>query len=688
MLLMIVLFGICAGVIVFLFPREGRFKYEFEEGKTWQHETLIAPFDFAIQKSQAEVDSSYADIKKRTPPVYKMDESVRGINVRKMREAAAADWNSASQSKSGGGAIGEVLISEKRDSIRQLRNVEASERILNAVYEQGIADILDEHSDVLNVSVVRGNVSNTLNVSDLLTRSSAISRAEELLKEEPRVDEEFIRTLLSSTIDYNVRHDAHLSQLLLEEELGEVSMYKGKVSLGDVIIKEGDVVTGERYQKLHSFKEVYEKQVGGREGRLIVLLGQILLVALCMAAMGLFLSMYYPAAISLPSRVLFLLSLTLLAILMAKFALKFDFLHLYLAPICIVPIIVRAFYDGRMALFMHVVVVFIISFIAPNPFEFVFLQIFAGILLLYGIRNLRSRSQFFNSAFVLFASYAVTFFGLNILQEGTLENINWQTYAWFGGNALLSLFAYPLIYLFEKAFGFLSEVSLLELTDSNNPLLRELNEKAPGTFQHTLQVSNLAEEAIRVIGGDPLLMRAGALYHDIGKMVQPGYFIENQRANQNPHDELAPEESSTIIINHVIEGIEIARKHSLPDPVIDFIRTHHGTTRTEYFYLKAAELDPEISPEVFTYPGPKPYSKETAVLMMADAVEAASRSMKEHTQAGLGELIDKIIDRQIQLDQFANSDVTFADINRIKKVFMKKLINIYHVRIEYPEATA
>lgn len=686
--LMITLFAICTGVIVFLFPREGRFKYEFEEGKIWKHETLKAPFDFPIQKSQSEIDSSNKAIQDRTPPVYDMDPSIRGMNIRKFREAIESSWDESEKSKQGAGALGERLLSDRRDSLRQERHLALGEEILNGLYGQGIADVQTVHAQSPQINLVQGNVANSVRVSDLLTIETAMVRAMSDARGGVNIDQELMADLFATTIHFNVHYDSQLSQLMVNEALAQVSLVKGKITLGDVIINADELVTTEKFQVLNSFKETHEQQIGSKQGLLIVLLGQILLVALCMAAMGLFLSMYYPAAISLPSRVLFLLALTLLAILMAKFALTFSSLNLYLAPICIVPIIVRAFYDGRMALFMHVVVVFIISFIAPNPFEFVFLQIFAGILLLYGIRNLRSRSQFFNSAFVLFISYALTFFGLNILQEGTLQNINWITYAWFGGNALLSLFAYPLIYLFEKAFGFLSEVSLLELTDSNKPLLRELNEKAPGTFQHTLQVSNLAEEAILVIGGDSLLMRAGALYHDIGKIGQPEYFIENQRVAMNPHDELVPEESSAIIINHVIHGIEIARRHNLPDPVIDFIRTHHGTTRTEYFYQKALELDPEVDPDIFTYPGPKPYSKETAVLMMADSVEAASRSMKEHSQASLIDLIDNIIDRQIQLDQFANSDVTFADINKIKKVFVKKLMNIYHVRIEYPESTS
>jgi putative nucleotidyltransferase with HDIG domain len=328
-----------------------------------------------------------------------------------------------------------------------------------------------------------------------------------------------------------------------------------------------------------------------------------------------------------------------------------------------------------------------LSFIVPSSFEFAFLQIFAGILLLYGMKTLAKRSQFFNAAVVIFLSYSATYLGLNIVQEGQFTGIHLSNYAWFGGNALLSMLAFPLIYFFERSFGFLSEISLLEISDSNNDLLRALSEKAPGTFQHTLQVANLAEEGIREIGGNVLLMRAGALYHDIGKMEAPQFFTENQHGI-NPHDDMGEEESARTIIHHVIKGIELARKHRLPEEVIDFIRSHHGTTRVEYFYRTAVNQrgEEDVDEALFRYPGPMPFSRETAVLMMADSVEAASRSLPDYSEERLNNLIESIVSHQQKMGQFENADITFKEITKVKKVFLKKLLNIYHSRIAYPDS--
>lgn len=284
-------------------------------------------------------------------------------------------------------------------------------------------------------------------------------------------------------------------------------------------------------------------------------------------------------------------------------------------------------------------------------------------------------------------AYSLSYSGISVIQEGKFTNIDWTIIAWFGASAGLTLFSYPLIYLFEKIFGFTSDVSLMELADINSPLLRELALRAPGTFQHSLQVANLAEEAILAVGGSSLLVRTGALYHDIGKMEMPMYFIENQYTGVNPHDELSFEDSAKIITGHVNKGIEIAKKNNLPDALIDFIRTHHGTTKAQYFYLSFLKSfpDQEVDESIFRYPGPIPFSKETAVLMMADSVEAASRSLKKYDAEIIGELVEKVIDRQIEQNQFANADITFKNINSIKKIFKKKLLNIHHLRIEYPK---
>tara|TARA_R110002072_G_scaffold17997_3_gene67629 strand:- start:14 stop:1012 length:999 start_codon:yes stop_codon:yes gene_type:complete len=330
--------------------------------------------------------------------------------------------------------------------------------------------------------------------------------------------------------------------------------------------------------------------------------------------------------------------------------------------------------------------VLLVGFIAPNPFEFVVIQLIAGIITLFTIRNLQRRGQFFLVALLVFALYSLVYLALELIQEATLSNINWKFFAWFFGSGLILLFTYPLIYLFEKIFGLVSDVTLMELADTNRRLLRKLNTKAPGTFQHSLQVANLAEEAIRTIGGNALLVRTGALYHDIGKMNMPNYFIENQNSDYNPHDEISPEESAVIIIDHVIHGIELARRYKLPDILIDFIRTHHGTSTIRFFWKKFQNENPDVDldEDLFRYPGPIPYSKETAVLMMADSVEAASRSLKNYDAESIENLIEGIISNQIEEKQFIHSDITFRDILQIKKIFKKRLMNIYHVRMAYP----
>jgi putative nucleotidyltransferase with HDIG domain len=348
----------------------------------------------------------------------------------------------------------------------------------------------------------------------------------------------------------------------------------------------------------------------------------------------------------------------------------------------------RAFFDTRLALFSHLLTIIMISVNMPGDrYSFLLIQTLAGITAIFSLANMRNRSQLFFSVIAILGAYIVLHISLIIVMEGDFNSIRSVDFINYTISAVLVLLAYPLIFLFEKMFGFVSDVTLLELADTNNPLLRELAEKAPGTFQHSMQVANLAEEAIRRIGGNTLLIRAGALYHDIGKGELPVYFIENQAGGINPHDELSFEESASIIISHVIRGIEKAQAAKLPDQVVDFIRTHHGTTNTTYFLTLYKNNNPDeiVDDELFRYPGPIPYSKETAVLMMADAVEASSRSLKKYDAESIDALVEEIIDHQADQHQFDNADITLKDITAIKKIFKKKLRSIYHVRVEYPK---
>jgi len=349
------------------------------------------------------------------------------------------------------------------------------------------------------------------------------------------------------------------------------------------------------------------------------------------------------------------------------------------------PLILKAFFDPRLGLFTHVLTVLLLGFIVPNSFEYVFLQIIAGIVTIQTISELHKRANLFISVGQITLVYIIAYFAFYVIHEGNFETIHWVTFGLFVLNGLATLAAFPLIYIYEKLFSLVSDVSLLELSDTNSKLLKELSDKAPGTFHHSLQVANLAEAAANEIGANSMLVRVGALYHDIGKMNNPAYFTENQTTSVNPHNELSPVESAKIIINHVIEGIELAKKNNLPDRVIDFIRTHHGTSLVYYFYRKAYEVDETVNREDFQYPGPIPYSKETAILMMSDSVEAASKSLKNPTFTTINQFVDKIINKQIEEDQFLNANITFKEIESIKKVLKQKLTNIYHLRIEYPE---
>ncbi len=359
----------------------------------------------------------------------------------------------------------------------------------------------------------------------------------------------------------------------------------------------------------------------------------------------------------------------------------------YVIPFVLVPIFLKTFFDIRYALFVHMITLLLAGFWVPNSYQFVLMNFLAGLVGLFSLRSYYKRGILFYTATFVMAAYAVIYIMLSLLQEGDFSQINWINVLWLAGNGLLILTVYPLVFLFERIFGFLSDATLFELSDTNQPLLRTLAEKAPGTFQHSMQVANLAEEAVLKVGGNSLLVRAGAMYHDIGKMENPQYFIENQHGRVNPHNELDERSSARVIIDHVIKGVEIAKKHNLPEKIIDFITSHHGTSTVQYFYRSFINTNPEEEVDIseFTYPGPKPANKEHAVLMMADSVEAASRTLKTYTRESISELVENIVSRQVEEEQFSDADITFADITAVKEIFKNRLSNIYHSRIEYPE---
>ena len=451
-------------------------------------------------------------------------------------------------------------------------------------------------------------------------------------------------TLLEPNLSYN----ASYSERALEELYATISLTRGLVRKGEKIISANAIIDGPGFEKLRSLKQQFSAENSSTANNLWTIAGYAIMVVLLLVILMLFLYQYRPNIFDDNIKLTFLFFNLLLMVGASTTIIKFDAAYIYALPICVFPLITKAFFDPRLGLFIHVLTVVLIGFIVPNSFEYVVLQVLAGMVTILSADELYRRANLFLTVFQITLIYLLTYFAFYIIRNGDVQSIDFLVLGFFIINGLLTLFVQPLIYLYEKVFGLVSDVSLLELSDTNSPVFRELSNKAPGTFHHSLQVANLAEAAADAIEANVLLTRVGAMYHDIGKINRPNFFSENQRGTVSPHDDLSPRESARIIINHVIEGIELAKKYNLPDRVIDFIRTHHGTSKVYYFYKKQKEINPELDVADFTYRGPKPFSKETAVVMMSDAVEAASKSIKEPTKESLENFVTKIIDTQME----------------------------------------
>ena len=457
------------------------------------------------------------------------------------------------------------------------------------------------------------------------------------------------------------------------------------ISEGTLIISKGQVIEDDQFSVLDSLKSEYESQVWSSNNYNWVMVAYTLLVALALLMLLLFLRKYRTEVFENNTKVTFIFFNIVVMILLTTLVINYNSEYLYVVPLCILPLVLKAFFDARLGLFAHVLTVLLLGFIVPNSYEYMFLQIIAGIVTILTVSELYKRANLFISVGHITLIYIISYFAFFVIHEGQIFNVELKTFGYFVLGGLATLFVQPLIYIYEKLFGLVSDVSLLELSDTNTKLLKELSNKAPGTFHHSLNVANLAEASANEIGANAMLVRVGALYHDIGKMKNPTFFTENQSTGINPHDELSAKESANVIVNHVLDGIEIAKKNNLPDKVIDFIRTHHGTSTIYYFYMKEKSVIEDADEKDFSYLGPKPFSKETAILMMCDSVEAASKSLKLPTSTKINAFVENIIDKQVENGQFLNADITFRDIESIKKVLKLKLANIYHLRIEYPE---
>ncbi|MFW6275760.1 MAG: HD family phosphohydrolase, partial [bacterium] len=566
---------------------------------------------------------------------------------------------------------------------------------LQDVYQNGILQQSpDTHEILEGKNEIRKRVGTTvtkIDISKLYSEKSAYNKVSSEMQQFRQNNPDSVQWLnelsLDKYITANLTFDQETTEKEIQEATKNISLTKGMMQMGERIILQGEIVDDEKYQILESLKYSFEKERGKSINKYMVSIGKGILILFLMILVFTFLYIYRLDIIHQFSKLSFMLLLMVSIVALTNFINIMPEVNIYLVPFAVYPIIIRIFFDSRTAIFTLIIATLLTGFYAPNNYEFVLMQITAGVVAVFSLNKMHRRGHIIMAAMLVFVSYSLVFATLEMIYEGTLAAFNIKMLQWFAISSVLILLVYPLVYVFEKIFGFVSDVTLIELSDTNQPLLRKLAEEAPGTFQHSMQIANIAEDIILKIDGNPFLVRAGALYHDIGKIARPGFFIENQAIGINPHDKIDNLKSAEIIIDHVRNGIKMAKKHKLPEPLIEFIATHHGTTKASYFFLKHHQENPEKNNDEtpFIYPGPLPKSKEASVVMMVDGIEAASRSLKEKTYDKLKELIDKMIDQKIKDRQLENSDLTFNDISIIKETLLSKLINIYHIRIEYPE---
>ena len=660
-------FIVAALLLSYFFPREGKFKYQFYEGKPWRYGLLTAPSNFPIYKSDAQVKAEQDSALKKFQPYYRVNPMIETNQIDKLR----ADYQS------------HLSVKVTPAYMQYI------EKMLQQLYTNGIVSSQDFESlraaNYTYINLLRNTISSKHHVSDLFTVKSAY---EFIINNCPAsLNKALLQSCdINNYLSENVSYDQDMSDKVRNELLQSVPISSGVVQAGERIVDRGEIVDSHTYNVLRSLKTVYESKSGGAQRHNFMLAGQIILVFGLLFCYWLYLWSFRPKILHNRRNTFFLLSCIFSAVLITEICVTYNLFSVYIIPYAIIPIVVRTFFDSRTALFTHLITVLISSVMTPFPHEFLILQIIAGMVVTFSLKELSQRSQLMHCALFVFLSYALSYLSLVLYQDADLNKIHWVMMLYFGINFILLTFAYLLVYMLEKVFGYISPITLVELSNINNDVLKKLSETCPGTFQHSLQVSILASEAASRIGANAQLVRTGAMYHDIGKMSNPLYFTENQ--NQvNPHSALSFEESAQRVISHVTEGVKIAEKAGLPKEIIDFIRTHHGRGKAKYFYnsYKNQYPDRPVDDSLFTYPGPNPFTKETAIVMMADSVEAASRSLKEHTEESISQLVNKIIDTQIADGLLKNAPMTFRDVESVKRVFIEKLKIMYHTRISYPD---
>lgn len=662
------IFVVTVSIISYFMPKEGKFNYDFELDTPWKYGLLQASFDFPIHKSEQQIQKEQDSLLVLYQPYFDVDKNVEKNMLLKLRE----DYNQH--------------LKHSLPSSDYIRHIE---RTLKHIYEKGVLSVQDaqllSEDSIQTILLVDKNVATSQPVDRLYSVKGAY---EHLLNADTlHYNKRILQACnLDNYLTSNINYDLEKSEASLQELLSTVSPAKGVVQNGQKIVDRGEIIDQQTYDILNSLRHAWEKRSDTVQEIHLTFIGQTLLVSVLILCFMIFLELFRKEYYQRKRSVLLLFALIVFFPVILSIMVEENLSNVYVVPLAMIPIIIGIFLDSRTAFMAHTTIILICSIFLRYPHQFIILQMAAGMTAIYSLRELSQRSQLLRTALIVVISYAILYFAFELIQEDDLTKLNTRMYIYFVINGILLLFVYPLLFILEKTFGFTSNVTLVELSNINNKLLRQMSEVVPGTFQHSLQMANLAAEAANKIGANSQLVRTGALYHDIGKMVNPAFFTENQ-TNVNPHKNLSYEQSAQVIINHITDGIKLAEKHQLPKVIKDFIRTHHGKGVAKYFYIsyKNEHPDEEIDIEKFSYPGPNPFTKEQAILMMADAVEAASRSLSEYTEESIGTLIEKIIDGQVSEGYFKECPITFKDIAIVKALFKEKLKTVYHTRITYPE---
>jgi putative nucleotidyltransferase with HDIG domain len=657
---------VTTAIIVWLMPRNSTTNFKIERGKPWIYTELSAPFDFPIYKSDDVVKAERDSMMRQYEPYFIMNSEIAGKHIRQFYK----DYNK------GIPGLTDDYLSIVANRLREL-------------YGKGImnnTDFTRLHQDSSRmIRIINGKDAASAAVSDLYSVASAY---EQIFQDESLAKHKDIlqKCNLNDYISSNLTYDKERSEASLNELRNSIALASGIVQRGQKIVDRGDIVDKKTYNILMSYKKETERREEGKKGLSLVIVGQVLYVMILIACFTIYLTLFRKDYFEKARSTAMLYSLIVLFTVIASLMVEHSVLHVYIVPFAMVPIFIRVFMDSRTAFMAHFTMITICACILQHPLEFICVETVAGLTAIFSLRELSSRSQlFWTAVFVTFAS-ALANLSLEWIRNSDILKLSLSEYNYIVINGILLFCSYPLLYLIEKTFGFTSNITLIELSDMNKTLLRKMSEVAPGTFQHSIQVGNLAAEIANKIGAKSQLVRTGALYHDIGKMMNPVYFTENQ-SGVNPHEKLGAIDSAQMIISHVTEGVKLAEKYNLPNTIKDFISTHHGLGKTKFFYIQYKNTHPneDIDELLFTYPGPNPFTKEQAILMMADTVEAASRSLPDYTEKTIRELVNKLIDAQVAEGYFKDCPITFRDIAYAKTVLIEKLKTIYHTRLSYPE---